>query len=201
MVTEPEPDSDQGHSRRQLLGGASAAVFGGGLLLAGCGGGSPTAPVTAPMPPKKLSRGAAVLDVDLLNGLLDTEHLAIAAYTAAIPLLSGHTQRVARDFLNVELNHASELNNLIFRHGGRAVRARASYDLGSPETPSDILRLLERIEQRQIAAYLGAIPLVQPGGMRAVLGSILGSEAQHIAIVRTALGKPPLTGAFVTAGG
>ena len=196
----PGSDSEpaRSSSRRELLGGAGTGLLvGSTLLLSGCGGSGPKAGPAAAH--KKISRSAAVLDVDILNGLLDNEHMAIAAYTAAIPLLSGHTQRAARDFLNAELNHASELGGLIARHGGKAVRPRTSYDLGSPQTGEDILRLLETVELRQIAAYLGAIPLVRPGAMRASLASILGSEAQHLVIVRSALHKPPLTGAFVTA--
>ena len=192
-------DSDQARSgsRRELLGRAGAGLLlGAGLLIEGCGGGQSGAP--AP-PHEKISHSAAVLDVAILNGLLDIEHKAIAAYTAAIPLLTGHTQRAARDFLNDELNHASELNSLIARHGGKAVHAQPSYDLGAPQTKNAILELLVRVEHQQIAAYLGAIPLVAPGAMRASLAAIMGSEAQHIAIVRGALGRPPLTGPFVTA--
>jgi bacterioferritin (cytochrome b1) len=184
-----------------LLGAATSAVLGGGLLLSGCGGRSPKPPPAVAAPHQKISASAAVLDVDILNGLLDTEHVAIAAYTASIPRLHGDVQRAARQFLKIELNHADELGNLIARHGGTAVKPRASYDLGEPHTTDEILRLLESIERRQLGAYLGAIPLVKPGAMRASLASILGSEAQHIAIVRTALRKPALTGAFVTAEG
>jgi bacterioferritin (cytochrome b1) len=188
-------DSANSSSRRELLGRAGAGLFvGGGLFVAGCGGGSrPPSPAH-----KKISRSAAVLDVDILNGLLDIEHKAVSAYTAGIPLLSGHTQRTARNFLGDDLAHAGELASLITRHHGIPIHAR-TYSLGTPQTAEAFLALFARLEKEQIAAYLGAIPLVQPGAMRASLAAILGSDAQHIAIVRTLLGTPPLAGAFVTA--
>jgi hypothetical protein len=203
VSTGSSADSDQAHSssRRELLGGASATVLAGAtaLLVAGCGGSTP-API-AKIAHKKISHSAALLDVDILNGLLDTEHKAIAAYTAGIPLLSGHTQRAARDFLRDELDHANELGSLIARHGGTAIQAQPNYNLGSPRSRAEILRLFEKLEQEQIAAYLGAIPLVKPGAMRASLASILGSDAQHIAVLRLTMRKPALIGPFVTASG
>ena len=194
MSTEPGSDG----SRRELLG--AGLVLSAGLLLAGCGGDGHSSPLPPPPPPHtKISHHASELDVEVLNGLLDLEHKAIAAYSAGTPLLSGHLQRTARNFLGDELAHASELSSLITRHGGKPVRARPSYDLGHPGSLQELLQLFARVEQEQIAAYLGAIPLVRPGAMRASLGAILGSDAQHVALVRAALGEAPMIGAFVTA--
>jgi hypothetical protein len=137
-------------------------------------------------------------DITVLNELLGLEQEAAAAYTAGIPLLSGPIVQDCRQFLNDEIAHAGELYSLIKRQGGTPVKPRQAYSLGSPRSRGDVLALFHSIEQRQIAAYLAAIPLVTPGGARAALGAILGSDAQHVALIRGALGERPLAGAFVT---
>jgi hypothetical protein len=191
--SRPEPAS----SRRELLGRTgSGLIAGAALLSAGCG-----ASQSATSTRKQISPGAEALDVVLLNELLDAEHRAIAAYSNGIPLLSGYNQRAARNFLGDEFNHASELISLIGHHGGKANRAQSSYDFGNPQSEDDLLRLFERIERQQIGVYLAAIPIATPGRMRAALAAILGSDAQHIAILRKSLGTPPLISPFVTAAG
>jgi hypothetical protein len=191
------PGSVPASSRRELLGRASSGLIAGAALVcAGCG-----ASQSATSARKQPSPGAEALDVMLLNELLDAEHRAIAAYTDGIPLLSGYNQRAARNFLGAEFNHASELISLIGHHGGKANRPRSNYNFGTPQSEPDWLRLFELLERRQIAVYLAAIPIVTPGRMRAALAAILGSEAQHIAILRKSLGTPPLISPFVTAAG
>lgn len=173
-------------TRRALL--AAGAAVG----LAGCGD-SESGPRE-----RKLSRSERLSDVALLNRLLDLEHQAIAAYTAGIPLLSGHTASLAKQFLNHELAHAGELVSLIKRQHGRPHRPQAAYSLGHPRDRLEVLALLHRVERAQIAAYLQAIPAAAPGAARAALAAILSSDAQHIALVRQTLGEPALRSALVT---
>jgi hypothetical protein len=174
-------------SRRLLLGRSAAA--GGALLLAGCGH---SASRLARLPPAV--RGA---DVELLNQLLDVEHLVATAYIAAIPLLTGHPQRAAKHFLDHETQHIQELEKLVRKAGGQPPSAKPSYDLGHPSSATELLELLRRVEDRAIGAYLAAIPKLSLGEARQSATSILAVEAQHTSIIRRDLGLRPVPGPLV----
>ncbi len=137
-------------------------------------------------------------DVVLLNQALDLEHEAIAAYTAGIPLLDGRTRKAAELFLTQELSHAGEMHGLVKQAGGRPHKAQASYDLGRPKSALDVVRLLHDIEQRQLRVYLGAITKLSPGTVRAAAGAVLANDAQHVSVLRSALGLAPIPSAFVS---
>ena len=57
---------------------------------------------------------------------------------------------------------------------------------------------MHEIEQMQIAAYLSALPRLSPGTVKQSLAAILANDAQHLAVVRAALGEPAVPSAFVT---
>jgi rubrerythrin len=176
-------------SRRAFLRRAGLTMVGGcAVFVTACRRGSSSSSATAP-------RSA---DIAILNNALDLEHMAIAAYTSGIPLLSGTTQKAAKQFLLQELAHASALSGLVKRAGGTARPPAASYALGRPRGAGDVLALLDTIERSAITAYVDAIPKVSSGAVRAKLASILANEAQHIALVRQSLGHAPVPEALVT---
>jgi hypothetical protein len=146
----------------------------------------------------KIPPQARNADVEILNRLLHLEYRAVAAYTAAIPLLQLHVKDAAKQFLEQDLTHAGELYSLIKQADGQGDRARPSYDLGNPRTHKQILELLHGVEQAQITGYLEAIPSVSPGSVRAALASILANDAQHMTVVRLALRLDALPSALVT---
>jgi hypothetical protein len=186
--------TDERGSRRALLRGAGTALAGGAaLLLGGCGRSSPERTAV-----KKQPRAVRAADVAILNQTLALERRSIAAYTAGIPLLSGSDAKAATQFLSHELQHAGELLALIKAAGGKAIPRAPSYDLGQPGDAHEMLDLLHGLETIQIAAYLDAIPKLSPGPVRAAVASILSNDAQHVAILRLALGRTPAPAAFVT---
>jgi Ferritin-like domain len=187
------PGVDAAISRRTLLRGAGTGLLlGATAVIAGCGGSSRRALA------HRLSEAARRTDVDVLNHLLDIEHRAVAAYTAAIPLLDHRAQHAAQLFLQHELAHVDELSALISRQRGIPDKQQPAYELGQPESRRDVLELLRDIELAQISGYLAALPEVAPGTARAAVGAILSSDAQHLAVLRGELALPQLTGAFVT---
>jgi rubrerythrin len=193
VVTPPAPCAAT-TSRRRLLGGSGAGLVAGAFVLAGCSHKSHR-PDVHKIPPHVRAK-----DVEILNRALDLEHKAIAAYTAGIPLLGGSAHDAAKQFLGQELSHAGELSGLIKQAGGKANKPKASYDLGRPRNRTDVLRLLHELERAEIAVYLAAIPDVSPGSVRAAVAAILGNDAQHVVILRAALGLEPIPSAFVTGG-
>jgi hypothetical protein len=191
---EPLPDN---RSRRAFLRAAGLGLAGGSsVLLSACGGASTAR--------KEFFAGSSTVvvrdaDVSILNGVLDLEHTAIAAYTAGIPLLSGHARTAAAWFLNQELEHAAKLEATIKGAGGKANPPRANYDLGNPRNGGEVLELLHTTESSLVHAYLVAIPKIGPGWLRAVAAGILANEGQHISVLQAVQGRAAVPSAFVTA--
>jgi bacterioferritin (cytochrome b1) len=181
-------------TRRSVLRSSGAGLAAGAVVvLAGCGKKTHT-------DLHKLAPAARNTDVELLNRALDLELKAIAAYTAGIPLLGRRDHEAAKRFLGQELSHAGELAGLVKQAGGKPNKPKQGYDFGRPKDRSDVLRLLHELERAEIEGYLQAISVVSPGPVRAAVAAILANDAQHVAVLRTALGLRPLVGAFVTGG-
>jgi Ferritin-like domain len=176
-------------SRRGLLRAAGAGLA--GVVAAGCGGSSLKAQVHNAKP-------VLHADVQLLNHLLDLEHWAIAAYTAATPLLPPATVKAGKLFLNDELSHAGDLAGLVREAGGKPIKPRPSYPLGHPRGSAEVLQVLHGIEQALITAYLDAIPRLRPGTVKQQVASIFANDAQHLAVVRAALHLPAVPSAYVS---
>lgn len=190
MVSE-----DPGASRRALLGSVGAALAGSSAIaLGGCGRRAKTGHRAV----KQVARSVRRRDVEILRRALEIERRTVAAYIAGIPLLSRPQARAARQFLNQELLHTGELLSLIKAAGGKAAPRASSYQLGHPGDGTEVLQLLHSLEALQIANYLDAIPSLSPGPVRAAVSSILANDAQHISILRLALGRPAVPSAFVT---
>jgi len=185
-----EASAGDSSSRRGLLCVAGAGL--GAVLLAGCGHKSLKAQVHNAQP-------VLQSDVALLNHLLDLEHWAIAAYTAATPLLPSATVKAGKLFLNDELSHAGDLAGMVRAAGGKPIKPRPSYPLGNqPRNTDEVLGVLHTVEQALVTAYLDAIPRLRPGTVKQQVASILSNDAQHLAVVRAALHQPAVPSAFVT---
>jgi hypothetical protein len=173
-------------SRRQLLRVSAAA--GAATALAGCGGSAHHA--------RRLRDAVSDHDVALLNDSLALERRAIAAYEAVIPLLAVRDKLIATVFLKQELLHAGRLIALINALGGPVTKPANTYTLGRPRTSRQLVKLLHQVEQVQMEAYVEAIPKLSAGHLRAAVASILAADAQHVAIIRGALGEAPVPAAF-----
>ena len=177
-------------TRRALLSASGAAAA---AVLAGCGSSSHQFKV------REIPLAARGSDIEILNRLLEIEYRAITAYTAGIPLVSGDIQDAAKLFLTQEISHAGELSGLIRKAGTKATKQKADYDIGPrPRTPADVLALWHEWERVQISAYLNELPNLAPGPVRAAVASIVANDAQHVAVLRSALGLDPLAVAFVS---
>jgi ferritin-like protein len=185
--------SGEPRSRRQLLRAAGGSVAAATVFTAGCGATRLSVKVQGAT---KVAPG----DVGILNGLLDLEHHAIAAYAAGIPLLRHPDAKPAKQFLEQELAHAGALAQLVTNAKAKPAQPRASYDLGNPRSAADVLLLLHRLETGQLAAYISMIPRLSPGRIRSAVAAIFANDAQHVAFLRSQLGRTPVPAAFVTGG-
>jgi hypothetical protein len=136
-------------------------------------------------------------DRSIVTAAIDLEQRAAAAYDSAatggkLPL---ELARLARHLRDQEEEHADGLARALRGLGGRpparpdpppsppAGRAFGAYALA--------------LEERLIGAYYNAMPRLR-GGLRQPLGSIMACEAQHLVVLREALGREALPAAFET---
>jgi len=182
-------------SRRRFFersGVLVGAAGGSAMFLAACGDDATTPnAVTGPDESDQA-------DVEILNGALDLELLAVAAYKAGAARLQGRMLEVVKRFLEQEQAHADGLAAAIEDAGGQPNRAKSSYDFPAMRTQTDVLRFAVDLENTAIAAYIDALPKLTQGDLRATAASIITNEAEHVAVLLEALGQNPMPSAFVT---
>jgi rubrerythrin len=142
--------------------------------------------------------GGDAADVEILNSALDLELMAVAAYKAGAARLRGAVLDVGQRFLEQEQEHADGLAAAIRDLGGRPNRAKQSYDFPELRSQADVLRFAVDLENTAVAAYLDALPKLSSGDLRATAAAIVTTEAEHIAVLLGALGRPQVPDAFVT---
>lgn len=167
-----------------LLSGAAVALLAGRDVLAA------------------KSKGAAAGDVRILNTALGAELEAIAAYQvgAESGLLQKPVLALAVQFQGHHKAHADLLASTVQKLGGKPVAAKDKYSfpVEGLKTQVDVLRFAAKLEQGAVSAYLGAVPLFGNRDLSKAAASILGDEAMHWAILRSALGENPVPAAFVS---
>lgn len=145
---------------------------------------------------------AAAADVGILNTALGAELEAIAAYQvgAESGLLQKPVLDLAVTFQGHHREHADLLAKTIARLGGKAVAVKSKYAFPTEtlKTQTDVLRFAATLEKGAVSAYLGAVPLFGNRDLAQAAASILGDEAMHWAILRNALGEPPVPAAFMS---
>lgn len=170
--------------RAGLLSAAAVALLGGRDALAAKQAGK--------------SGGA---DADILNAALAAEHQAIAAYQVGADsgLLTPAVKSLALEFQGHHKAHADLLAATVGKLGGKAANAKTSYDfpVARLRTQADVLRFAAGLEKDAVSAYLGAVPKFADRDLSHAAASILGDEAMHWAVLRNALGEPPVPSAFV----
>jgi rubrerythrin len=167
-----------------LLSGAAVALLAGRDVLAAKGGASVES------------------DVRILNTALGAELEAIAAYQvgAESGLLQKPVLDLAVTFQGHHKAHADLLSKTVTQLGGKPVAVKAKYTFPTETLKSqdDVLRFAASLEKGAVSAYLGAVPVFGNRDLAKAAASILGDEAMHWAILRNALGEPPVPSAFVS---
>ena len=179
-------------SRRGLLRGTGKIVLSGAAIaiLAGCEG----------MAAESM---ASEGDLNILNVALGAEYQAVAAYQvgAESGLLQPPVLKVAVKFQSDHKKHAEVLSATLVKLGGKPVTPKATADYGFPtgslHNQADVLRFAAGLEKGAVAAYLGAVPVFQNRDLAKAAASILGDEAIHFAVLKTALGEDPDPSPFV----
>ena len=91
------------------------------------------------------------------------------------------------------------LASTVEKLGGKAATAKAKYIFPVEQLKAelDVLKFAAQLEKGAVSAFLAAVPLFGNRELARAAASILGDEAMHWAILRQAVGEPPVPSAFV----
>lgn len=172
----------RGGAARRALSLAVLLVL-AATLLSACGGGDASS--TEPVRDK-------AADAETLNIVLGRELAAIRAYDRALPLLRGRALASAREFRASEQEHADAIVKALRGLGEKAAPEEEEIESAEePKTQADALAFLYEIESVSVASDLRAIAHLTYPWPRALLGSIAANQAQHLVLLRRALGADP----------
>jgi Ferritin-like domain len=201
-----------GGARRRALhaGGARARGFAAVaatlallVVLAGCGGGgsSGAAPATSASPagegaaqdvstPTQSSQQPA--DALLLDKVLARQEAAVDAYSKVIPALSPRLARMASYFRVQEQEHVDATIKALRGLDAPAEATVEPIEPGELKSERDRLVFLYEIEGSTIDEELSAISKLEAPWPRSLLASTVADQAQHLTLLRQALGAGPL---------
>jgi hypothetical protein len=167
---------------RAMRSAAPVAAALAALGLAACGGGGQT---TTSVPDREG-------DAQILNQVLGRQLGAVDAYGAVIGGLRGFDLAAARRFRAQEQEHQDAIVKALRGLGAEAAPEAEEIEPEGIKSRADRLRFLYEVESATIDEELSAISKLTASWPRALLGSIVANQAQHLAILRRGLGAGPL---------
>lgn len=182
-----------GFSRRDFL--KRSAIVGGALAV--------TLATPAGLFGQRAVEAAAADNGDLaiLNFAYTLEAVAVTAYKAAAGsgLLPTAAVAVAQKFGAQHADHQAALSAAIQQVSGSAPKAPSGpFNFPTFKSASDILTFAKTLEETAVGAYYMAGGKFQNAKLAAAAASIIGVEAQHVAVLSAALQQDPIPSAFVT---
>jgi Ferritin-like domain len=141
-------------------------------------------------------------DLEIVSLAIVAEQLAVEAYTKAVASkqFTGILGLYFRTALRQESDHLKALTKVAKSLGGTITDTNFVFEPGVFESPIEMLRLMNALEDAFVGAYLGALPLIKDKKILSAAGAILGVEAGHRVILREArlnFRDPAITGARV----
>lgn len=167
------------------------------VLLGACGGGGgttgptesdPSVIATTPTPPNP----EAAADVEILEKILTRQNAAVGAYEVTIPGLPPRLRPLARQFRAQEQEHVDATTKAIRGLGGPVEAPAEEIDPGEPASAGERLVFLYEVESATIDEELAAISNLTATWPRSLLASTVANQAQHLVLIRRALGAAPL---------
>jgi hypothetical protein len=162
-------------SRALVLLAATLVVA---LAFTACGGGGDTTTVA------KDKTG----DAETLNNVLAREQAAVRACKRTLALLRGAALARAREFRASEQEHVDAIVKALRGLGEPAEPEEEEIESTGLKTQADALGFLYEVESASIAYGLRAISHLTYPWPRSLLGSIVADQAQHLVVLRLALG-------------
>jgi hypothetical protein len=163
--------------------------------LAGCGsGGSESGPTSAASVTEASATPSLeqAVDGEILNTVLGRQEAAIAAYAHVIPKLSPRLARMAAYFRAQEQEHVDAVLKAMRGLKSSAEPSGEEIEVGELKTDRERLVFLYEVESATIDEELGAISSLEASSPRSLLASTVADQAQHLTLLRQALGAGPL---------
>jgi hypothetical protein len=161
--------------------------------LAGCGGGgdgsTSAASVTDATPMPSAAESA---DAEILNKVLGRQQAAIVAYGQVIPKLPPRLAHTAAYFRAQEQEHVDAVLKALRGLKGAAEPREETIEPGDLKSDRERLEFLYEIEGATIDLELSAIGDLEASWPRSLLASTVADQAQHLTLLRQALGAGPL---------
>jgi Ferritin-like domain len=173
---------------RITLGGAGAVFLVVAVLLSGCGSSTTTATEAASTQPAPQQSP----DGELLNKVLARQEGAIAAYAQVIPHLAPRFAQMASYFRAQEQEHVDAVVKALRGVGAPAESTPEEIEAGELKTDEERLVFLYEVEGSTIDEELSAISKLEAAWPRSLLASTVADQAQHLTLLRQALGAGPL---------
>jgi hypothetical protein len=174
---DPNRITRGGAARRAPLLAATVVVL--ALALAACGGSS--GDTTTAVPDK-------AADAETLNNVLSRQLAAVRAYERTLPLLAGPALASAREFRAQEQEHVDATIKALRGLGEKAAPEEEEIESDGLKTEADALGFLYEVESASVAYDLRAISHLTASWPRSLLGSVAANQAQHLVVLRRALG-------------
>jgi hypothetical protein len=177
---------------RITWGGATLAVLLIAVIFAGCGGGGSSttataAALTTPAPSQEESADAAILDT-----VLARQEAAVEALAEVGPALPPRLARMAAYFRAQEQEHVDSVLKALRGLKSPAEATPEPLDASGLKSDRERLVFLYEVESATIDEELSAISKLEADWPRSLLASTVANQAQHLTLLRQALGAGPL---------
>jgi Ferritin-like domain len=178
---------------RIIRGGAAVAVLLIAGILAGCGGGgssttaAPAAGAATPAPSSEESADAAIL-----NTVLGRQEAAGEAFAEVGPALPPSLAKLAAYFRAQEEEHVDSVLKALRGLKSAAEPVSEPIDTSGLKSDRERLLFLYEVESATIDEELSAVSNLESSGPRSLLASTVANQAQHLTLLRQALGSGPL---------
>jgi hypothetical protein len=174
---------------RITWGGATLAVLLISGILAGCGGGGSTTVVAV----ESASTSAPPSDdAQLLDKVLARQEAAVEAFAAVGPSLPPRLARMAAYYRAQEQEHVDSLLKALRGMKSPAEPTPEPIDASGLGSDRERLVFLYEVESATIDEELSAIAKLEAPWPRSLLASTVANQAQHLTLLRQALGAGPL---------
>jgi hypothetical protein len=167
--------------------GATLAVFLITGILAGCGGGGTSTSATTDSASTQPSG-----DAQILNTVLSRQEAAADAYSKVTSELSPALSRRALIFGRQEEEHIDATIKALRGLGAPAEPKAETIEPGELKSDREVLVFLYEVESVTIDDELSAISKLEAPWPRSLLASTVANQAQHLTLLRQALGAGPL---------
>ncbi|HEX3360447.1 MAG TPA: ferritin-like domain-containing protein [Solirubrobacterales bacterium] len=173
---------------RITLGGATAALLLLAALLVGCGSSTTTGTEAA----STQVAPAQSPDGEALNKVLARQEGAVAAYAEVIPHLPPRFAHMASYFRAQEQEHVDAVVRALRGIQAPAATAPEEIEVGDLKSDRERLVFLYELEGATIDEELSAISKLEAPWPRSLLASTVADQAQHLTLLRQAVGAGPL---------